>query len=181
MHNDHLPQLKKKAGKSGLCSPISRQCKTIVQTTVQIPLKCKLFVRLCNISFFATLRPQILLTLYIIVTYLCFLLSVKKYISFCAPYIRLEYMTFDNLGLRRNLRRQSLVNRRQFRILRCINDRLPSHRGKIFREFDPPLHPRPTGRRPIVCDYQNPFHHAIESLNSTKIVVFAISPAYGTG
>lgn len=95
--------------------------------------------------------------------------------------IRLEYMTFDNLGLRRNLRRQSLVNCRQFRILRCINDRLPSHRGKIFREFDPPLHPRPTGRRPIVCDYQNPFHHAIESLNSTKIVVFAISPTCGTG
>lgn len=96
MHNDHLPQLKKKAGKSGLCSPISRQCKTIVQTTVQIPLKCKLFVRLCNISFFATLRPQILLTLYIIVTYLCFLLSVKKYISFCAPYMSSRLMRTES-------------------------------------------------------------------------------------
>ena len=86
--------------------------------------------------------------------------------------IRLEYMAFDNLGLRRNLRRQSLVNRRQFRILRCINDRLPSHSRKIFREFDPSLHPGSPGRRPIVCDYQNPFHHAIESLSNPKKITW---------
>nr|DAI18790.1 MAG TPA: hypothetical protein [Caudoviricetes sp.] len=42
-------------------------------------------MRLCNISFFATSRPQILLTPYIITLYHHFPLSTKKYISFCAP------------------------------------------------------------------------------------------------
>lgn len=56
-------------------------------------------MRLCNISFFATSRPQILLTSYIITFYHHFPLSTKKYISFCAPYIGVGYVNYRDKGM----------------------------------------------------------------------------------
>ena len=72
--------------------------------------------------------------------------------------IRLDDPPLDHLRRCRHLRFQRSVDRQLLRILRRIDHRLPSLRRQILGELHPPLHPRTSGRWPVVRYYQHPFH-----------------------
>ncbi len=64
----------------------------------------------------------------------------------------------EHLHLRRHLGGKGVVQGRVIGVFRCPNHRFPALCTQVFDKLYPALHPRPSGRRPIVCYDQNAPH-----------------------
>jgi len=74
-----------------------------------------------------------------------------------------EYGPLDDLRFRSDVPQQRFVRHARLRILRSVDDRLPSVLRQIFGHLQPPLHARAGCRRPVVGYDQYPFAHFIFS------------------
>ena len=81
--------------------------------------------------------------------------------------IRLTDRALQNLNLIRNLRQKAFVYSKLLGIGRSVNYRLPSLRRQILRELQPALHPRASGRRPVVGYDEHPTHRGLSLLSSS--------------
>ena len=72
--------------------------------------------------------------------------------------IELHYVAAYDDSLLRYILLQCLVDAGHFRILRCIDYRLPSELRQIFAELDPSLYSGASCRRPVVCYDKNLLH-----------------------